>query len=60
MDSREWDSRNWNNWLKLFVHKQTVAGTLSQLLADEGLEDETPAQAQLDESELHDYVKNEG
>jgi adenylate kinase family enzyme len=63
LDSKEWDSRNWNNWLKLFVHKQNVAGTMGELL-HQGEDDDTccdtDAQKQLDESELHDYIKNEG
>jgi len=64
LDSKEWDSRNWNNWLKLFMHKQTVSGTMGELLQTGEDEDttccDTDAQKQLDESELHDYIKNEG
>jgi hypothetical protein len=32
LDSKEWDSRNWGNWLKLFVHKQTISGAMDELL----------------------------
>lgn len=60
LDSKDWDKRNWNEWLKLFVHKQTVDGTMAELLSADETACETEAQAQLDESELHDYIKNEG
>ena len=64
LDSKEFDKRNWNNWIKLFVHKQNVAGTMKELLDSETAEDQTAcdtdAQRQLDESELYDYIKNEG
>jgi len=60
LDGKTWDERNWNEWLKLFVHKQTVEGTMAELLSAEDTACETEAQGQLDESELHDYVKNEG
>jgi hypothetical protein len=32
LDSSEWDSRNWTNWLELFVHEQTITGTMAELL----------------------------
>ncbi len=32
LDSKEWDSRNWGNWLKLFVHKQKISGAMEELL----------------------------
>ena len=59
LDSKEWDGRNWNEWLKLFVDKQQVAGTMSELLST--TEEETSAaQHALDDAELRDYLKNEG
>lgn len=33
LDSKTWDSRNWNNWLTLFVHDKCVAGTMTSLLS---------------------------
>jgi len=32
LDSKEWDSRNWGNWLKLFIHKQKISGAMDELL----------------------------
>ena len=34
LDSKTWDSRNWNNWLTLFVHDKCVAGAMAFLLND--------------------------
>lgn len=35
LDSKEWDSRNWTNWLTLFVEQKQIAGSMSELLIDE-------------------------
>jgi hypothetical protein len=44
LDGKSWDSRNWNEWLKLFVHNKAVTGTMGELLSQE-TECETDAQA---------------
>jgi hypothetical protein len=58
LDSKDWDGRNWNEWLKLFVAKQQVAGTMSELLT--APTEQSDAQHALDDAELNDYLKNEG
>ena len=64
LDSKTWDSRNWNNWLTLFVHDKCVAGTMASLLSDPAKQDEqspqAEAQTQLDGTELVDFVQNKG
>ena len=47
LDSKTWDSRNWNNWLTLFVHDKCVAGTMAP---------QAVAQTQLDVTELVDFI----
>lgn len=64
LDSKNWDSRNWSNWLTLFIHNKCVAGTMSSLL-NEGPKEEvsspqSDAQIQLDNTELVDFIKNNG
>jgi hypothetical protein len=34
LDSKQWDSRNWHNWLTLFLHDKKIAGTMNALLED--------------------------
>lgn len=34
LDSKTWDSRNWHNWLTLFVHDKSIAGAMGSLLTD--------------------------
>jgi hypothetical protein len=63
LDAKEWDSRNWDNWLTLFVHKKKIAGTMAELLTestDASTEAKGDAHTQLDETELVDFVKNRG
>ena len=64
LDAKEWDSRNWDNWLTLFVHKKKIAGTMAELLntesTDASTEVKSDAHTQLDETELVDFVKNTG
>ena len=57
LDSKTWDTRNWNEWLQLFTHKKPITGAMAQLVT-ESTDSET--QRQLDESELIDYIKNGG
>lgn len=40
LDSKTWDSRNWNEWLQLFTHKKPITGAMAQLVADDN-ENET-------------------
>lgn len=56
LDSKEWDKRNWSEWLKLFTNKKQVAGTMSELLSEDT--HDTENQAQLDHCELVDYLQN--
>jgi len=63
LDSKTWDSRNWNNWLTLFVHDKCVAGAMGFLLNDQTQEEETPqseANVQLDNTELVHFLTNKG
>jgi len=55
-DTKDWDTRNWSEWLKLFTHKKQVAGTMSELLSDATAETEN--QVCLDQCELTDYLNN--
>ena len=32
LDSKQWDSRNWHNWLTLFLHDKKIEGTMGALL----------------------------
>lgn len=58
LDAKQWEPTNWNNWLKLFVYKKNVAGTMQELLSEECVD--TEAQTQLDDSEMKDYLGNNG
>ena len=63
LDSKTWDSRNWNNWLTLFVHDKCVAGAMAFLLNDSKQEESSPqseAQVQLDNTELVHFLTNKG
>lgn len=71
IDSKDIDPRNWHEWLQLFIHEKTIAGThekLSNLVPEEtaGAEstkletEEDEANALLDELEMVDYIKNQG
>lgn len=42
LDSKTWDSRNWNNWLTLFVHDKCVAGAMAFLLNDSKQDESSP------------------
>lgn len=57
LDAQTWDARNWNEWLQLFTHKKTITGAMQELVQQET---DSETQLQLDESELHDYIKNGG
>ena len=58
LDSKTWDSRNWHNWITLFVKDKTIAGTLEFLTSDQSTEatDLSEANCQLDETELLDFI----
>jgi len=71
LDSKEIDSRNWHEWVQLFLHDMPITGTLDNLAnlipQEAGGEDFAEKEAQidpsnlkLDELELVDYLKNQG
>lgn len=62
-DTNDIDSRNWHEWLQLFVEEMPIEGTLSKL-AELSSEAQEPSivdpHEKLDEMELVDYLKNQG
>lgn len=61
LDSKEIDTRNWDNWMTLFVKDKQIAGTLDELLAaDQSTVADSTANCQLDGTELEDYLQNHG
>ena len=67
-DTQDIDSRNWHEWLQLFIEEMPIEGTLSKLAAlkiGEEHSDQTfmtgvDPQDKLDHMELVDYLKNQG
>lgn len=61
-DTNDIDSRNWHEWLQLFVEQMPIQGTLSKLADLKGnLEEATVGpHKNLDDMELVDYLKNQG
>lgn len=60
LDSKTWDSRNWHNWITLFVKDKTINGTLGALTSGQSTQSTDLSNEQLDKTELVDYVKNKG
>lgn len=56
LDAKQWDSRNWENWVELFIHQKQISGVMGELLSSEG--GASDAQEQLDESTLRNYLQN--
>ena len=70
-DSQDFDSRNWHEWVQLFLHDMPITGTLDALAnlipQEDGGERMEEKEAQIDASnlkldglELVDYLKNLG
>ncbi len=58
-DATELDSRNWREWLQLFIEDMPVSKTLSDLIEQTELpETQEQANAKLDQRELNDYLEN--